>query len=211
MSVLAQEEVLERLSSGDLVVSPILDKTQIGRVSIDLRLGTVACMVRGSDVPVVDPKDYVAAAAAGGHAGEQSRRRKLDRISVPFGSALTLHAGSLILASTFEWVKLPFDLQGLVTARSSWAREGLSIATATFINPCYSGIITLELENFGQTPIVIYPGMRLAQLALYQIDPNRALPCAPDARGQFDLSFEPTAGDITKGDLPFIPDRLVGE
>ena len=190
------------------MIGPIIDPAQLGNVSIDLRLGTVASVVRGSDVPIVNPKDYIDADAVGGHAPEQTKRRKLERVNTPFGDPLVLHAGSLILASTFEWVKLPHDLQGVVTARSSWAREGLSIATSTFINPCYSGIITLELENFGQTPIVIFPGMKIAQIALYQIDPATADPCVADGRGQFQLSFEPTSGDITKGDSPFIPQAV---
>lgn len=45
-------------------------------------------------------------------------------------------------------------------------REGLNIATATIINPEYHGIITLELANFGAIPIEIYPGLRIAQIAL---------------------------------------------
>lgn len=205
MSVLAGSQVLQRISAGDLFIGPLLDAAQIGRVSVDLRLGTVAAIVRGSDVASVDPRLFLEADASGGHAPEQNRRRKLERMSIPFGYPLILHAGSLILASTFEWVKLPKDLQGVVTARSSWAREGLSIATATFINPCYRGIITLELENFGQTPIVVYPGMKLAQIALYQISEEDTDPCSNGAVGQFDLAFEPTSGDITKGDLAFVP------
>lgn len=206
MSVLTKQQVLARIARGDLVITPIVDPIQIGKASIDLRLGTTAAIIRGSDLPLVDPSAYIEARESD-HALEEGKRRKLERVSVPFGHRLILHAGSLILVSTFEWVKLPNDLRGVVTARSSWGREGLSIATASFINPCYDGIITLELANFGQIPIVLYPGMRLAQLALHQMDTAKADPCDPAARGQFDLSFEPKAGDITKDDDAFIPKR----
>jgi dCTP deaminase len=150
VAVLARRQVLQRIAQGTLVVAPLIDSTQIGKASIDLRLGTTAAIIRGSGLPLVDPKAYVAAKKSDGYLYEQGKRRKLERISFPFGEPLTLHAGNLILVSTLEWVKLPSDLSGVVTARSSWGREGLSIATATFINPCYNGIITLELVNLGQ-------------------------------------------------------------
>jgi dCTP deaminase len=93
-------------------------------------------------------------------------------------------------------------MKGVVTARSSWAREGLNIASANFINPNYNGIITLELANFGQIPMAIYPGMRIAQIAFYEVDKS----IADDGKeSQFTMSFEPTAGKITSGDEVFLP------
>jgi dCTP deaminase len=205
VSVLSRRDLLERIAQKDLVISPILDpEHQLGRDSVDLRLGTSAAIIRGSGQSDVDPRKYLKADNAGDHIGEQSKRRKLEHISVPFGEQLMLHAGSLILVPTFEWIKLPANLKGVVTARSSWAREGLSIATATFIHPCYNGIITLELANFGQIPIVLYPGVRLAQIAFYGIDPDTADACETSDASQFDLSFEARAGDVTRHDEPFV-------
>lgn len=203
MGVLTKREIVSRITNGEIVVSPILDAKQIGTASVDLRLGTTALLVRGSDLSHVDPKAYASAEHKGPYDLEQRRRRKLERVSVPFDSQLMLHAGGVVLVSTLEWVRLPKDLSGVVTARSSWAREGLSIATATFINPCYNGIITLELSNLGQIPIALYPGLRLAQLAFYAMDAEMAEDCGTN-RSQFDLSFEPGAGRLTAGDEPFI-------
>jgi dCTP deaminase len=206
MSVLSRQQVLTRIASSELVITPIIDAgIQFGKSTIDLRIGTMASIVRGSGLSHVDPKAYISTGNPEDYVLERGRRRKLEHVSVPFGHPLTLHAGSLILVPTLEWVKLPKDLTGVVTARSSWAREGLSIATATFINPCYNGIITLELANLGHVPVVLYPGMRIAQLAIYEIDLNAADDCDDASRSQFDLSFESGAGDITKGDLSFIP------
>jgi dCTP deaminase len=102
------------------------------------------------------------------------------------------------------------SLQGVVTARSSWARERLNIATATLVNPRYRGIVTLELANFGAIPIKLYPGLRIAQLALYTLERYDAAEDdksdTPAAR-QFDPAFEPEAGNIAKKDVRFIPDR----
>src|SRR5690606_19294457 len=112
--------------------------------AVDLRLGTVAFMVRARGLSHVDPRAY---AGETGHDEERQQRQKLERHEIPFRQQFLLHPGTLVLVPTFEWVALPNDLQGVVTARSCWAREGLNIATATFIGPGYRGIITLELSN----------------------------------------------------------------
>jgi dCTP deaminase len=203
MSVLTKQEILRSLESGRLVITPLLSPKQIGLASVDLRIGTTALLARASDLSHIDPKT-IAEYQKKPFESEQRARRKLERVSIPFHSQLTLHTGGVVLVSTYEWIRLPADLAGVVTARSSWAREGLSIATATFINPCYSGIITLELSNLGQVPIVLYPGLRVAQIALHSMDAATAGAC-PERAGQFDGSFEPAAGNLTDGDLPFIP------
>ena len=46
MSVLGAVKLASLMDSGELTVSPILRKDQIGDISIDLRLGNVAVVVR---------------------------------------------------------------------------------------------------------------------------------------------------------------------
>jgi dCTP deaminase len=125
---------------------------------------------------------------------------------IPFGTRFLLHPGSLALVPTLEWIKLPADLMGTVTARSTWAREGLSIATATLIESNYEGIATLELANLGQIPIALYPGLRIAQIAIATVEGDTSR----ESEGQFGGSFEPIQGDIAKDDDVFIP-RASGE
>ena len=70
---------------------------------------------------------------------ELHRQQKHKRYEIPFDEQFLLHPGSLALVPTLEWLKLPSDVLGTVTARSTWAREGLSIATATLATgrrPC---------------------------------------------------------------------------
>jgi dCTP deaminase len=166
-------------------------------------MGTVALLARAGAQSHVEPSAYVSGAGAVRHDEVRDRQQKHQRFDLPFGSSFLLHPGSLILVPTLEWVCIPDDLQGVVTARSSWAREGLNIATATIINPGYRGIITLELANFGEIPIRLYPGLRLAQLALYELE--GAVDGGAAGVGQFDMSFEPSAGNIASGDEAFIP------
>jgi dCTP deaminase len=203
MAVLNKKKILQELKKGSLVLTPIFSHEQIGSVSVDLRVGNLALFVRASGLSHVDPSQYKQS-AHDRHSQEQTRRQKFDRREFMFGQKLLLHPGALTLVPTLEWVKLPLDIKGVVTARSSWAREGLSIATANFINPGYNGIITLELSNLGEIPMALYPGLRIAQISFYELD----TPVTPDTKkSQFDLSFEPKMGDITADDDAFVPDQ----
>lgn len=204
MSALSKSSILNELANGTLVVSPLLSQHQIGPSSIDLRMGTVVLVARAGNQSEVNPVAYL---HMDSHRTLEFRKQKHDRFEVPFKEAFLLHPGSLALVPTLEWIRIPPTLQGVVTTRSSWAREGLNIATATIVNPRYQGIITLELANFGEVPIRLYPGLRIAQLALFTLERHDpALDDQPEQPGerQFRLAFEPEAGNIAQRDDKFI-------
>ncbi|TPL96418.1 dCTP deaminase [Mesorhizobium sp. B2-3-11] len=203
MAQLGRGEIIRRLRERSLVVSPLLSSDQIGSASIDLRMGCVVLMVRARGASHVDPAAAKQAhASASPHKFATEQQQKHERYEIPFGERFLLHPGSLALVPTYEWVKLPADLTGSVTARSTWAREGLSIATATLIEPLYHGIVTLELANLGQIPIALYPGIRLAQLSFVTTVGDAKRP----SQAQFNLSFEPRQGNVVgRADEPFIP------
>lgn len=201
-SVLGRSKIIKSLTSGKISVSPILAKEQIGAASVDLRMGNVVLVVRSRGASHVDPKySKLIADQPSSYDLEADRRQKHERFEIPFKRQFLLHPGSLALVPTLEWVQLPADIIGTVTARSTWAREGLSIATANIIEPSYNGIVTLELANLGEIPICLYPGMKLAQISFAKVDGDTSRP----DKSQFSLSFEPTQGSIIKGDEKFIP------
>jgi dCTP deaminase len=203
VDVLGRAKLIERLRDNTLVVSPILSHRQIGSASIDLRMGNVALIVRARGSSHVDPAEWKRQATTGDpHGAEFYRQQKHERYEIPFRTRILLHPGSLALVPAFEWLKLPGDLLGSVTARSTWAREGLSIATATLIEPGYQGLITLELANLGQIPLALYPGQRIAQIAFTSVEGDTRRPEV----SQFEMSFEPTQGRIAaEDDFVFIP------
>ena len=203
MALLGRREIIARLRNASLVVTPILSKEQIGAASVDLRMGTVFIMARARGSSHVDPAAYKEQTIKGLlQESERRRRQKYERYEIPFEDRFLLHPGALVLVPTLEWLKLPWTLHGSVTARSTWAREGLSIATATFVEPGYQGIVTLEMANMGDIPIALYPGMRVAQIAFSTIEGKAERP----DRAQFQLAFEPEQGATLKDDeYPFIP------
>jgi dCTP deaminase len=214
MTVLGRDDLIRRLATKELVVSPIFSAEQIGAASIDMRMGNVALVVRTRGSSHVDPSVAKAADqtpdSLGRTAGQtlsthlraRDQHQRHERYDIPFQSRFLLHPGALVLVPTLEWVQLPGYIIGTVTARSTWAREGLSIATATLVEPGYQGIVTLELANLGQVPIALYPGLCIAQMAFALVQGRSKRP----GKSQYDLSFEPIPGKIAKAsDLPFIP------
>lgn len=190
MTILGRSAILESFAAGTIVVSPILSARQIGAASVDVRMGAVVLMVKSRGASHVDPAKRSNQEPA--HARVLSTQQKHERYEIPFQSRFLLHPGALALVPTLEWIRLPADISGTVTARSTWAREGLSIATATLIEPGYDGTVTLELANLGEIPIALYPGLRLAQIAFIRTEGDTARP----QPGQFQTSFEPRQGDV---------------
>lgn len=147
----------------DLTITPILDVEQFGTSSVDVRLGPDLIITRRTTGAVgFDPANR-----------SEFERRTLGSqqyIRRPFGSAVNLHPGEFAIARTLEYVAMPTNLSAEAVGRSSWGRLGLIIATATLVEPGFHGTITLELTNVGTVPIVLYVGMRIAQLVIYAVN-----------------------------------------
>jgi dCTP deaminase len=80
-----------------------------------------------------------------------------------------LHPGEFVLASTYEVFLLPDDIAGRLEGKSSLGRLGLlTHATAGWIDPGFSGHVTLELSNVATLPIKLWPGMKIGQLCLFR-------------------------------------------
>lgn len=164
MSALVREEIIDRLEHEDakkrLTIRPILDQEkQIGAGSIDLRLGSEFLEVPQQSTEYIDPFTTVQPV----NEALVSERRSY----VALGSKFILHPGQFVLGSSLEFVVIPADVMGQVLSRSSWGRVGLLVATAVAVQPGFRGMLTLELVNAGSLPIVLRPGLRVAQLQLW--------------------------------------------
>lgn len=165
MSTLTRVEIKRRLASElpeKLVVTPILSKKQMGDASIDVRLSNQFVVFRMHTLGVFKPYSTPLA----------QLRIMQERQVVKFGKNFVLHPGMLALGCTFEYICLPPDIECQVEGRSSWARLGLQIATATSVEPGFKGVLTLELSNLGTIPIELYPGVRIAQLFFHDAKPK---------------------------------------
>lgn len=167
MSTLTHAEIEKRLCEdlpSGLVVTPILSKNQIGDASIDVRLGNQFIVFRMHTFGLFRPYSTPPA----------SLRIMQERQVIKFGKEFVLHPGMLALGCTFEYICLPSNLECQVEGRSSWARLGLQIATATSVEPGFKGVLTLELSNLGTIPVELHPGVRIAQLFFHDAKPKIA-------------------------------------
>jgi dCTP deaminase len=162
VTALSHQELLASLRMQPLdrrlIVVPMLDEDQVGPASIDLRLGTEFIETYRLTKPYMDPFE-----------SDESARGREERVVVPLGEHLTLHPGQFVLGSTLEFVRMPNHLVGQVLGRSSWGRLGLIVATAIVVQPGFGGVLTLELFNMGTIPIILRPGLRVAQLMVWQL------------------------------------------
>src|SRR6266542_1602154 len=165
MSVLTHDEIIQRLNEDwdkKLIITPLLDMTQIGPSSVDVRLGHEFVVSRSANLPCIDPLER--------QQFEKERSRLEDRISLGRGKPFYLHPGELVLGCTLEYMLLPRDLAAYVSTRSSWGRVGLVIATAISVAPGFRGVITFELTNLGYAPLKLLAGVRIAQMVFHRSD-----------------------------------------
>ena len=68
-------------------------------------------------------------------------------------------------------------MAGRLEGKSSLGRLGLlTHSTAGFVDPGFSGCITLELSNVANLPITLWPGMKVGQLALFKMTSPAEVP-----------------------------------
>lgn len=175
MSALLNDEIVEAMNHEDvsqrLIITPLLDADQqIGPGSVDLRLGTEFLEETRGDLTVIDPLEQAERYERG------DVRISQRRTYVPLGGKYVLHPGQFVLGSTLEFIVLPANVVGQVLSRSSWGRLGLLVATAVAVQPGYRGVLTLELVNTGNIPILLAPGWRVAQLQLWRSTSSTSKP-----------------------------------
>jgi dCTP deaminase len=92
------------------------------------------------------------------------------RVEVANGEPFVLHPGEFVLGSTLEVITLGDQLAGRLEGKSSLGRLGLlTHSTAGFIDPGFSGHVTLELSNVATLPIKLWPGMKIGQLCIFRL------------------------------------------
>jgi len=160
MGILVKKDIQRLLESERLVITPLLDpKEQIGEAAVDLRLGNEFISMRRPNLGLLD-------ATVDERSLQKDIERYQERVRIAYHKPFVLHPRQFVLGASLEYLALPNNMAAQVIGRSSWGRLGLIIATATAVAPSFKGCITLELVNHGEVPLVLYPGMRIAQLVL---------------------------------------------
>ena len=153
--LLSDKDIRAEIESGRVVIDPY-DPAMIQPSSIDVRLDRYFRVFENHKYPHIDPS---------------VEQPDLTRLVEPEGDEpFILHPGEFALASTYEVVTLPDDLASRLEGKSSLGRLGLlTHSTAGFIDPGFSGHVTLELSNVATLPIKLYPGMKIGQLCMFRL------------------------------------------
>lgn len=105
-------------------------------------------------------------------------------VRVESGEPFVLHPGEFVLGSTLERVSLPDTLAARLEGKSSLGRLGLiTHSTAGFIDPGFEGHVTLELSNLATLPLKLWPGMKVGQLAVFELSSPAEHPYGSAVRG----------------------------
>lgn len=194
---LTKADLLERLNRSKdsdtepIIVTPILDPLdQVGVSGIDVRLGKQFIVFKQHFAGFFSPTREGPGRADIGNYQEE--------VVIPIRGRMVLHPGQLIIASTFEYVSVPTNLECQVEGRSSWARLGLIIAAATTVEPGFRGVITLELSNVGTIPLELFPGVKIAQLIFHTCSRPHTLPPAAARKKKYQCAIGPGFSRISK-------------
>ncbi|HEY2645069.1 MAG TPA: dCTP deaminase [Galbitalea sp.] len=153
--LLSDRDIREQLESGRVGLEP-LELGMIQPSSIDVRLDKYFRLFNNHKYPFIDPRE------------DQSELTQL--VEVKDGEPFILHPGEFVLGSTYELVTLPDDIAARLEGKSSLGRLGLlTHSTAGFVDPGFSGHVTLELSNVATLPIKLWPGMKIGQLCFIRL------------------------------------------
>lgn len=153
--LLSDRDIKAEIESGRVGIDPY-DPAMVQPSSIDVRLDRFFRVFENHRYPHIDPS---------------VEQIDLTReVSTEAGEPFVLHPGEFVLGSTYEVVSLPTDVAARLEGKSSLGRLGLlTHSTAGFIDPGFSGHVTLELANVATLPILLWPGMKIGQVCFFRM------------------------------------------
>ena len=153
--LLSDRDIRAEITAGRVKVEPFT-AAMVQPSSVDVRLDRFFRVFENHKYSVIDPS---------------TEQPELTReVAVTADEFFILHPGEFVLASTYEVITLPDDIAGRLEGKSSLGRLGLlTHSTAGFIDPGFSGHITLELSNVANLPVKLFPGMKIGQLCLIKL------------------------------------------
>jgi dCTP deaminase len=153
--LLSDRDIQAEIEARRVTLDPY-DPSMVQPSSVDVRLDRFFRVFENHKYPHIDPA---------------SDQPDLTRQVEPEGEEpFILHPGEFVLGSTYEVVSLPDDVAARLEGKSSLGRLGLlTHSTAGFIDPGFTGHVTLELANVANLPIKLWPGMKIGQLCFFRL------------------------------------------
>ena len=152
--ILADIDIKKAIKNGDIVIRDF-DVRRLQPASYDILLGNRFFLTETHADGYIDPG--------------KKKFPKVREVNLKNGEHFVLHPGVSVLSWSRDYFGSDKYLVQL-SGKSSLARIGLIVHnTAGIINPGHFLNITLELYNLNNIPIILRPGMEIAQLTFSQL------------------------------------------
>lgn len=154
---LSDKDIHAAVKAGEIVLEPF-DAKRLQPATYDIRLGNTFIVNDAHSTKAIDPVMGIFP--------------KSQTVEVGDGEEFILHPGVSILGYSKE--RFGSDKYLIeVNGKSSLARIGLIVHnSASIVNPGHYLNIALELCNLNNVPIVLRPGMEIAQLSFSTLSSN---------------------------------------
>ncbi len=183
--LLSDKDIRAEIDSGRVRIDPF-DESMVQPSSIDVRLDRYFRVFENHRYPHIDPS---------------VEQPDLTRLVEPQGGmsrSSCTPGGSSCSPRPTRSSRSPDDLASRLEGKSSLGgRLGLvTHSTAGFIDPGFSGHVTLELSNLATLPIKLWPGMKIGQLCLFRLSSPAEAPYGSERYGS---RYQGSAGPPPRG------------
>ncbi len=155
MSILSDKQIKKLVLEKDMI-SPFEEKMVsngishgLGSYGFDTRAGTEFKVFTNINSSIADPKNF-----------------SEDNFITVKGDSVLIPPNSFALASSVEYFKMPRNVTGLVTAKSTYARTGLGTPSSV-LEAGWEGNLVLEFANHTNLPIRLYGNSGAAQILFF--------------------------------------------
>lgn len=146
---LSDKDIENAVRTGEITIDPF-DKKRLQPASYDITLGNVFVVQKTHSVEMIDPAKLL--------------YPESETLEIGTSETFVLQPGASVTAQTKEYCGSDKHLIK-VNGKSGLSRAGLLIHnSAGIVNPGHFLNIVLEITNVNRVPIVLRPGMEIAQL-----------------------------------------------
>ena len=156
--MILNDRQIKKLVEDEDMISPFVDKSVSHGIShglnsfgFDLRCGEEFKIFTNIKGATADPKNFT----------------EDNFITVNGESSILIPPNSFALANSLEYFKIPRNITGLVTSKSSYARVGLG-NPPTVLEAGWEGVLVLELCNYTSSSIRVYANSGISQILFFE-------------------------------------------
>ena len=156
--MILNDKQIKELAEKEEMISPFVSESVSKGIShglnsfgYDLRCGSEFKIFTNIKGATADPKNF----------------SEENFITIKGEESVLIPPNSFALASSLEYFKMPRNVTGLVTAKSSYARCGLG-CPPTVLEAGWHGVLTLELQNHTSNQIRVYSNSGAAQILFFK-------------------------------------------